>query len=287
MKNNNPNAIQRYFSEQREIVDRDFHSVEGNFQYSDGDYDMADGDGDGDYDEDYDGVDGQFQYFDNSDGSWSAAGASMQSRMPARQSQPYIIEVQNTGASNLTNVTVGPAYTQLYETSPAFGNSAGVVITSGIPDTTFKQWLATSVTIPYVVGMSIVTGLGDTDSEANAQAQVVVKLTESLADGNLSARPLIFQKDSYQNQNNIVANHTAFKVDQFLTFTIATLYAGATWQIKLYPAENAAITRQLGGAQPLRNYSAPNVINAQRLQLMQGGQQRRQAPARRAPLRRG
>ena len=277
MKNNSNNAIQRYFSEQKELVDRDFHSVEGNFQYSDGDYDMADGDGDGDYDEDYSGADG----FSNPNGSWSAAGVQ---RMPARQSQPYIIEVQNTGGGNLTNVTVGPAYTQLYETAPAYGNSAGIVITSGIPDTTYKQWLATSVTIPYVVGISIVTGTSnDGDSEANAQAQVVVSLTESLADGNLSQRPLIFQKDSYQNQNNIVANHTAFKVDQFLKFTIATVYSGATWQIKLYPAENAAITRQLGGSNAMRNYAAPNVINAQRLQLMNGGggQVRRTAPVRR------
>lgn len=268
MKNSNPNSIQKYFAAQREIIDNEFHSVEGNFD--------ADFDTDGGYEEEDYSVEGDFAYADD----FNAGGVA---KMPARKSQPYIINVQNTGTVDLSDVVIGNAFEALYSASPSYGNNAAIILTSGIPGVSYKQWLSTNAMIPYVVGMTVVTGVCSSDAEANAQAQVVVNLTESLADGNLTQRPLILQKDPYQNQNNIVANHTGYKVDMFLKFTIATIYAGATMQFKFYPTENVSPTRALAGAQALRTFSAPNIVNAQRLQIQQGGNGivRRPAPIRR------
>lgn len=273
MKNNSRQDIQRFFAMQKPLIDAKYHSAAGYDDDYDDDYN--------DYDniEGGDGVDanGAFQYADD----FNAGGVA---QMPARKSQPYIITVQNTTTADILNVVIGQSYIQLYSTDTVgFGNTTGIVITSGIPGTTYRQWLTTLQLNPYTVGLTIVRGLGDSDSEANAQAAEIVTLAENLADGNNAGRPVILELDPYQNQNNIVANHTSYKMDAYLTITIARIIGGASMQFKFYPQSNVSQTRGLAGSAPVRQFLPPNVVNLPRY-IQQGQPQR--LPVRRA-VRRG
>ena len=74
--------------------------------------------------------------------------ASARSMAP---SQPYIIKVVSTLVAD-TTVTLFDAPNSIAAGSPAFGNAAGITITSEIPNTTYAQILYQVLNQPFKVG---------------------------------------------------------------------------------------------------------------------------------------
>lgn len=244
MKNNN--SIQNYFrNAQAEVNNRNFSadgfedlSADADFQYADDEFEGADGD-------------------------FEAAG-----QRPAQKSAPYVINIRNTNTTtDVNDVVIFDIANKYPETAPAYGNGVNISITMGYANTTYREMLFTTSNVPFIVGLTLLQGVG---TNAQSQTTASITLTESLANGKKSDTPLLFYPDIYQNQTNIVANRSTYKIDTFLKATISTVFAGTTCQLTFYPSENSSLTRSLAGKGATRKYGNPNVIGAQTLQIKRG-----------------
>jgi hypothetical protein len=96
---------------------------------------------------------GDFTFDDYGMDDFSADGGMEASSAPT--SQPYIINVQNTNTTtNISNVTILGAYSNISASSPAFGNSTGISISVGIANITYTEFLYQSMNKPFVVGLT-------------------------------------------------------------------------------------------------------------------------------------
>lgn len=273
--NSNKTNIQHYFDNVEANIAQKWNNADGDWQ--------ADGD---DFDEVGDdlGADAGFQYSQGGDWEADAGFQYASGQMPAIKSEPYIINIANTTAANITNVDILDYVNQIASTDTlAYGNTSGIVITTGISGVTYKQVLNAQLIMPYIVGLTYLQGTTNTTGQAGSptsQILVPCSLIESLPNGSSSTRTMTFPVNPFQNQTSVNFSQMSFKVDTFLKLRIATVYAYTTAVIYLYPQQNATVGRSLAGANPVRGYAAPGVVGAQPLKLVGGGQ-RRPAPAQR------
>lgn len=192
-----------------------------------------------------------FDDYDNFD-DFSADGGE-----PAPTSQPYIINVQNTNTStNIANVTILGAYSNISQSSPAFGNTTGISISIGIANITYSEFLYQSMNKPFTVGLTYLAGNG---TSATSQVLATLSITQKDVNGNVATKVLTPTVDPYQFQTDKVAFKFNYKVDGFTYMIISTVYAGTTAQIYMYPSETVSTSRALSGRKAVQNYGNPKV----------------------------
>ena len=230
-------SLNKYFEDVNEFANQNFHSFDGNFEFADEDF--------------------GFDY--ESDG-YSADGGGMANAAPT--SQPYIINVQNTTASAIANVTILGAYTFIGTSSPAYGNTAGISISMGISNVTYTEFLYQSMNKPFSVGLTY------TSSQAvPAQVLETITVTQKDINGNISSKVLTPTIDPYQFQTDKIAFKFEYRIDGFTNLTISQVLANATMKIYFYPSETVSVSRALAGRAAVQDYGKPSVVRTPKIQL--------------------
>jgi len=233
--------FEKYFNEVNEFANQNFHSFDGDdFDFSDEDYG---------FDDDY-----GYDDYGYADGTTAQANATP-------TSQPYIINVKNTTASAINNVTVLGAYTFIGTTAPAYGNTSGISITMGIANVTYTEFLYQSMNKPFSVGLTY------TSSDTPAQVLETITVTQKDINGNISSRVLTPTIDPYQFQNDKIAFKFEYRIDGFTNLTISSILASTTMKLYFYPSETVSISRALAGRQAVQDYGSPKVVKGTTIKL--------------------
>jgi hypothetical protein len=217
-----------------------------------------------DYEDDMDFADDDFD-FDGDD--WSNAGGQ---QADASTSQPYIVNVENTLTTSvdISDVVILGAYTNLQESSPAYGNTAGISITMGISNITYKEFLYQSMNRPFIIGLTYLTSTNDN------QVLETLTLKQKDVNGNVSEKVLTPTIDPYQFQSGKIAMKYKYQIDGFTSITISKVLAktSTTGNVKLYfyPAETVSTARSLSGRRAVRGYGSPHVERSNKLTLSKG-----------------
>lgn len=219
--------FEKYFDEVRNFANNNFNSFDGTFEFSDEDYGFSD----------YDAADG--------------VGGSMD----APTSQPYIVNVANTTASAIQNVTILGAYSFIGTTAPAYGNTSGISITMGIANITYTEFLYQSMNKPFTVGLTYL------QSATSSQVLETITVTQKDVNGNVASKVLTPTIDPYQYQTDKVAFKFEYRIDGFTNLVISSILANNTLKIYFYPSETVAISRALAGRKAVQDYGNPRVVN--------------------------
>lgn len=219
--------FEKYFDEVRNFANNNFNSFDGTFEFSDEDYGFSD----------YDAADG--------------VGGSMD----APTSQPYIVNVANTTASAIQNVTILGAYSFIGTTAPAYGNTSGISITMGIANITYTEFLYQSMNKPFTVGLTYL------QSATSSQVLETITVTQKDVNGNVASKVLTPTIDPYQYQADKVAFKFEYRIDGFTNLVISSILANNTLKIYFYPSETVAISRALAGRKAVQDYGNPRVVN--------------------------
>lgn len=219
--------FEKYFSEVRNFANNNFNSFDGTFEFADEDYGFSD----------YDSADG--------------VGGTMD----APTSQPYIVNVANTTASAITNVTVLGAYSFIGTTAPAYGNTSGISITMGIANITYTEFLYQSMNKPFTVGLTYL------QSATSSQVLETITVTQKDVNGNVASKVLTPTIDPYQYQTDKVAFKFEYRIDGFTNLVISSILANATLKIYFYPSETVSVSRALAGRKAVQDYGNPRVVN--------------------------
>lgn len=226
--------FEKYFTELRESANEDFHSFDGNFEFTDDDsYGFND----------YDAADG--------------LGGSMN----APTSQPYIVNVQNTTASAISNVTILGAYSFIGTNAPSYGNTSGISISMGIANITYTEFLYQSMNKPFTVGLTYL------QSGNASQVLETITITQKDVNGNVASKVLTPTVDPYQYQTDKVAFKFEYRIDGFTNLVISNILGSATLKLYFYPSETVAISRALAGRRAVQDYGNPRVVNGNVISL--------------------
>lgn len=229
--------FEKYFDEVRNYANNNFNSFDGTFEFTDdGDYGFSD----------YDAADG------------------LGGTMDAPTSQPYIVNVANTTASAIQNVTILGAYSFIGTTAPAYGNTSGISITMGIANITYTEFLYQSMNKPFTVGLTYL------QSATASQVLETITITQKDVNGNVASKVLTPTIDPYQYQTDKVAFKFEYRIDGFTNLVISSILASATLKIYFYPSETVAISRALAGRRAVQDYRNPRVVNGNVITLRQG-----------------
>ena len=188
----------------------------------------------------------------------NATGPVPQAAMPqATPSHPYLITVSNSVASNVANFPLFNANVSLYGGKFANGNytDQGVTVSSGLSGVSYQTLVAQSSTQPFTIGSTAITAITN-----NAQIQQAITVTTTDASGLTQGVPIIFLKDPYQNQQDILVNNTPYRIDPTTVMTIANVLPSAVFTLYLYPAQNINPASQLMGSPTTQNYANPGLI---------------------------
>jgi len=222
--------IEKYFHEVRDFANNNFHSFDGNFEFSNDDYGFSD--------------------YDNADGLGGTADAPT--------SQPYIINVANTNtAADISNVTILGAYTFIGTAAPQYGNTTtfGISISMGIANITYNEFLYQSMNKPFSVGLTY------TSATNAAQVLETLTITQKDVNGNVASKVLTPTIDPYQFQTDKVAFKFEYRIDGFTNMVISSVLRANTLKLYLYPSETVAISRSLAGRRAVQDYGNPQVVN--------------------------
>jgi hypothetical protein len=228
-------SLNKYFEEVNEFANQNFHSFDGDFEFADEDF--------------------GFDYI--SDGYSADGGATP----AAPTSQPYIVNVQNTTASAISNVTILGAYTFIGTSSPAYGNTAGISISMGISNVTYTEFLYQSMNKPFSVGLTY------TSADVAAQVLETITVTQKDINGNISSKVLTPTIDPYQFQTDKIAFKFEYRIDGFTNLTIARVLANTTMKVYFYPSETVSVSRALAGRAAVQDYGRPSVVRTPKIQL--------------------
>ena len=228
-------SLNKYFEDVNEFANENFFSFDGDFEFADEDFGF-------DYESDGYGADG------------SSASA-------APTSQPYIINVQNTTAASISNVTILGAYTFIGTTAPAYGNTAGISISMGIANVTYTEFLYQSMNKPFSVGLTY------TSADTAAQVLETITVTQKDINGNVSSKVLTPTIDPYQFQTDKIAFKFEYRIDGFTNLTISRILQNTTMKVYFYPSETVSVSRALAGRAAVQDYGRPSVVKGTKIQV--------------------
>jgi len=208
----------------------------------------------------YDSAEGEsyFDDFNSADGGDDFNYASG-SQTSAVQSDPYILQYENTGTTTATAILYG---FNDYGTVTNGGNPAQIVITN-LQGGTYGRALAQSQNKPFK------TGEWRFECSLTQQLKQTVSINHVEANGNTTIKPwsLATAKDSYQFQPDILDIRKQIIIDGNTYFTFPLL-AGAILTISIYPIEvlsqkavlNGGAQRNFATAKPLSGKNVAPVI---------------------------
>ena len=192
--------------------------------------------------------------FDDSNASGDASGLPL--------SDPYVIQYQNTTASDVTAILFG--YNDYFNAAaPAgfngvtnYGNPAAVIITNLMTGTTagYTRLIAQSNNKNFKIGK------WRFQSTTASQLQITMQVTYVDANGNSTIKPmnLSIMKDSYQQQSDQIDITKTVTVDAN-TYISFTLKASATLVITMFPVAIISGKARLNGGQGIANLKAPRL----------------------------
>jgi hypothetical protein len=228
-------SLNKYFEDVNEFANENFFSFDGDFEFADEDFGF-------DYESDGYSADGQMN-------------------TAAPTSQPYIVNVQNTTAASINNVTILGAYTFIGTTAPAYGNTSGISITMGISNVTYTEFLYQSMNKPFSVGLTY------TSADVAAQVLETITVTQKDINGNISSKVLTPTIDPYQFQTDKIAFKFEYRIDGFTNLTISKILANTTLKVYFYPSETVSTSRALAGRAAVQNYGKPSVVRGTKIQI--------------------
>jgi len=198
-------------------------------------------------------------------GYFAATGAPGAAAAPAPQpmatpSHPYVINVSNSSASAVPNFPLFNANALVYGGGGGTWTAGNYVLTnvtvsSGIGGVTYQTLVGQSQTQPFTIGSTAITAVVN-----NAQIQQTITVTTTDANGQSQSVPIIFLKDPYQNQTDILVNNTPFRIDGTTVLLINSVLPNAVFNLFLYPAQNLNPASQLMGAPELNTFANPGLI---------------------------
>lgn len=201
---------------------------------------------------------GDFEFSESFGESLNADGGAGAPAQPT--SQPYIINIQNTSTTDVNNVVVLGAYSNLIGATN-FGNPTAIQIAYGLTNVSYTEFLWQTTNKPFKVGLTYL------QSSNNSQVLSTFTLTHKDANGNLADKPIVPIIDPYQQQSGNLAVRLAYTVDGFTKFTFSTILASTTLKLYMYPSEKVDLRNAVAGFGASTGYSAPQVSNQQKLTL--------------------
>ena len=218
--------------------------------------------------------------FAGDDSFFGADGDAMSPVAPT--SQPYILTVTHTGASNYTSgIDILGAFTYLNTAPTGYAWSSGsltlangfggfITIASALSNVNYQQLLFQTMTNPYSVGMMYIQAGSNNGTSTGYTSQIVtpITLTTQDANGNQAQKTLTPTVDPYQQQTNVLALRQPYRMDGFTKLTIPVVYAQTTITIRIYPSDTINLARGLAGRSVSQEYGNPGIVKAQPLKLV-------------------
>ena len=199
------------------------------------------------------------------DDFFGADGGNAGAMQSIQQSQPYIVVVTSTSGADVSNFDILGSYQ--YINNSNFNATTGslvigsVTISSGIAGVTYREMLWQFQNNVFSVGLTYM------QSTVAAQILSSVAVNTRDANGNTAQKSLIPIIDPYQQQTNVVAMKTPFRIDGFTKLVIQNVSATSTTKFYFYPADNVNLARALGGSAVSKQFGSPNVTNGQTIQI--------------------
>ena len=201
----------------------------------------------------YDDAEGDMSYFDdsfnNADGDDDFNNAEGVSAKV--ESDPYVIQYQNTTTADVTAVMFG--FNKYAFGVTNFGNPAAVVI-SNLQGGTYAQLFAQSQNKQFKISRQRWA------SSTAAQLQQTITIAHSDGNGNVRTSPLnlAVMLDSYQFQATVIDTTKTIVIDGNTELSF-TLKASATFVISLYPTSIISGKAVLNGGSALNKAYAPRL----------------------------
>jgi hypothetical protein len=146
-------------------------------------------------------------------------------------SQPYIVNIENTTDKPINDVVLffGNNQNENKFTKDGKYVESGLVISSGIPDVTYKQIVNNFVDNHFSVSLTYIQSI--------TSNQVLEKLTFKYQDanGNFFGKVIVPTIDPYQQQTNIVAVKSNYYLDGNSSIILHKIYPKTTLKIYIYP----------------------------------------------------
>lgn len=163
---------------------------------------------------------------------------------------PYVINVTNTTAGNLTCILFG---TSLYYQSTNYGSDTGVTVASASTNISYFQMLTQSLTQPFEVGaMRIISSASQVVQTINAES-----VDSSGQRVDLPIFASIYQS-SYQNNSGIVDIDYPFTIDANTSLSF-TILAATSAVVIFFPRTKVNQVKTLNGAPAITQYGAAPV----------------------------
>lgn len=175
----------------------------------------------------------------------------------AKASLPYTIKVQNTTASDVSDVVLLGANANLFNATN-FGNPAAIVITMLNGTVTYTEFLENIKSNPFRVGMTYVQTLAGSNSQPFEELNIEWKEPN----GRAVTIPVSPALDPMQNQAGVTIINYEFPVNAFTTIT-TNILASTTVAYRLYPMQAADLSRSLSGQSVEKAYARPNLSQFQ------------------------
>lgn len=172
-----------------------------------------------------------------------------------KSSLPFIINIENTTASDVASVAILGSNSNLFGATN-FGNPAAIVITMDNGDVTYTEFLESVKSEPFKVGLMYL-------QSANASQpfkQITLEYREP--NGRKVTLPITPALDPMQQQSGVTIVRHQYPVNAFTKLT-TTILASATLTLRLYPAEQLDISRGLIGRSVAKGYARPNLSQFQ------------------------
>ena len=188
-------------------------------------------------------------------------GNSMQS---VQQSQPYIVTVTSTSGADVTNFDILGSYQYINNSGFTTGGDlviGSITISSGIANVSYREMLWQFQNNVFSVGLTYL------QSTVSAQILATVSVNTRDANGNIAQKSLIPIIDPYQQQTNVVALKTPYRIDGFTKLIIQSVSPSSTTKFYFYPADNINLARALGGSAVSKQFGSPNVTNGQTIRI--------------------
>ena len=189
-----------------------------------------------------------------------ANGAQMPAAAPT--SQPYIIQVANTGGA-VTNFDILGSYEFINNAGFSGGTLTvgNVTVSSAVPNVTYQQMLYQFMNNPFSVGLTYI------QSASSTQLLETLSVQTKDANGNLAQKPLVPTVDPYQQQTTVLAMRYGYRIDGYTKIIINQILASTTVKLYMYPADNINLARGLSGRAVSKDFSSPGIVRAQTVKI--------------------
>lgn len=187
-------------------------------------------------------------------------GAAMPAAAPT--SQPYIVQIANTGGA-VQNFDFLGSYEFINNAGFSNGNLTlgNVTISSAVPTVTYQQMLYQFMINPFSIGLTYI------QSPSSIQLLETFSVQTKDANGNLAQKPLVPTVDPYQFQQTVLAMRFGYRIDGYTKIILNSILASTTVKIYMYPADNINLARGLSGRSVSKDFSSPGIVRAQTVKI--------------------